>query len=58
MNIKFKKSNLLSQHMLASVLWKVIRAVILLGLCYIILYPFFTKIMNAFNTNELYTQND
>ncbi len=46
-----KKSRLLfSKQALFSLCWKVVRLVILLGLCYIILYPFFVKIMNAFKT--------
>ncbi len=29
-------------------LWSVVRAVIILGLCYVILYPFFVKLINGF----------
>ena len=38
----------ISKQALFSLLWKIVRLVILLGLCYIILYPFFVKIMNSF----------
>lgn len=41
-----------SRHLTPSALgffgWKIVRAVIILGLCFIILYPFFIKIINAF----------
>lgn len=37
-----------SFNFLKSVAWKVIRFVLIMGLCYIILYPFFIKIVNAF----------
>jgi len=33
-----------------SVLWKILRLVIILGLCYVILYPFFVKAVNAFKS--------
>lgn len=32
------------------VCWKLIRAVILLGLCFLVLYPFFVKILNGFKS--------
>ena len=44
------KSKYLKPQTLTSVLWVIVRAIILLGLCYIILYPFFIKIINAFKT--------
>ena len=44
------KSKYLKPQTLTSVLWVIVRAVILLGLCSIILYPFFIKIINAFKT--------
>lgn len=31
-------------------LWAILRAGLLIGLCYVILYPFFTKAINAFKT--------
>ena len=33
-------------------LWSIVRAVIIAGLCYIILFPFFEKIINAFKSYE------
>ena len=30
--------------------WSIVRAVILLGLCFLILYPFFIKIVNGFKS--------
>ncbi len=33
-----------------SLLWRVVRFVLLVGLCYIILYPFFIKTVNAFKS--------
>lgn len=33
-----------------SLLWKTVRFVLLIGLCYIILYPFFMKAINAFKS--------
>ena len=30
--------------------WAIVRSVIILGICYIILYPFFTKIVNGFKS--------
>ena len=37
-----------------SLFWKVVRFVLLLGLCYVILYPFFIKTVNAFKSlNDL-----
>ena len=44
------KSRHLTPQAVTSLLWKLVRAVILLGLCYIILYPFFIKVVNAFKT--------
>ncbi len=37
---------------LGSVAWKIIRAIILIGLCYIILYPFLVKITAAFMSEK------
>ena len=45
-----KRSPLLSRQAVFSLFWKIMRMVILVGLCYIILYPFFVKFMNAFKT--------
>lgn len=42
------KSRYLSVNFVKSLLWKIVRAVLIFGLCYIILYPFFIKIVNAF----------
>lgn len=33
-------------------LWAILRAGLLIGLCYVILYPFFTKAINAFKTYD------
>lgn len=44
------KARHLTPQAVTSLLWKLVRAVILLGLCYIILYPFFIKVVNAFKT--------
>ena len=44
------KARHLTPQAVTSLLWKLVRAVILLGLCYIILYPFFIKGVNAFKT--------
>lgn len=44
------KARHLTPQAVTSLLWKLVRAVILLGLCYIILYPFFIKVDNAFKT--------
>lgn len=44
------KTHYLSFQSFAGYVWKIVRFVILLGLCYIILYPFFIKIDNAFKT--------
>lgn len=35
-------------HTTSTLLFKVVRAVIIIGLCFIILYPFFVKVTNAF----------
>ena len=51
------KSKYLKPQTLTSVLWVIVRAIILLGLCYIILYPFFIKIINAFKTYSDFLQN-
>lgn len=48
--LKAKISPLFSKQVVFSLFWKIMRMVILVGLCYIILYPFFVKIMNAFKT--------
>lgn len=42
------RSRYLTLQYLAEVGWKIVRFVILFGLCYIILYPFFIKIVNGF----------
>ena len=34
-----------------SIMWAIVRFIIILGLCYIIIYPFFIKIANAFKTS-------
>ena len=39
--------NKFSKKYLSQFLWEVVRAVIIVGLCYVILYPFFIKIVNA-----------
>ena len=44
------KARHLTPQAVTSLLWKLVRAVILLGLCYIILYPFFIKVVNALKT--------
>ena len=45
-----KRSPLIMKRTVFSWFWKIVRMVILVGLCYIILYPFFIKIMNSFKT--------
>lgn len=45
-----KWSPLIMRRTVFSWFWKIVRMVILVGLCYIILYPFFIKIMNSFKT--------
>ena len=45
-----KRSPLIMRRTVFSWFWKIVRMVILVGLCYIILYPFFIKIMNSFKT--------
>lgn len=42
------KTKHLSLSGIGNFAWKIVRAVIVLGLCFIILYPFFIKIVNAF----------
>lgn len=38
----------------AEILWKIVRAVILIGLCFVILYPFMVKIIDSFKSFEDY----
>lgn len=42
------RSRYLTFRFFTTIAWKVVRFVILFGLCYVILYPFFIKIVNAF----------
>jgi len=42
------RTRYLSARFASSLAWKIVRFVLLFGLCYIILYPFFIKIVNAF----------
>lgn len=42
------KARYLTVSFFGSVMWKIVRAVIITGLCFIILYPFLIKIINAF----------
>lgn len=35
-----------------SALWYIVRATIIIGLCFVILYPFFTKIINGFKSYD------
>ncbi|MBQ5841130.1 MAG: carbohydrate ABC transporter permease [Clostridia bacterium] len=42
------RSRYLSLHFASGLAWKIVRFVLLFGLCYIILYPFLIKIINAF----------
>ena len=42
------RSRYLSLHFVSGTAWKIVRFVLLFGLCYIILYPFIIKIINAF----------
>lgn len=43
---------------LGLILWKVLRIVIIMGLCFVIIYPFFAKFMNTFKSvNDLYNTN-
>ncbi len=44
------QSKHLTPRAVTSFFWILVRTVILLGLCYIILYPFFIKIINAFKS--------
>ena len=47
------RTRYLSVQGMGTIGWKVVRFVLLFGLCYIILYPFFMKILNAFKgTND------
>ena len=46
-----KMNKLSLKKQVLSVLWAIIRLIIILGLCYIIIYPFFIKIANAFKTS-------
>lgn len=46
-----KMNKLSLKRQVLSVLWAIIRLIIILGLCYIIIYPFFIKIANAFKTS-------
>ena len=34
------------------ILWYIVRAVIIVGICYVILYPFLTKIINGFKSYD------
>ena len=34
----------------ATILWKILRAVMILGLCFVILYPFVVKILSSFKS--------
>lgn len=45
------KNRYLNKRFLFSLVWKFFRLVIILGLCYIILYPFFIKAVNAFKSS-------
>ncbi|MDR1892144.1 MAG: carbohydrate ABC transporter permease [Oscillospiraceae bacterium] len=42
------RSHYLTMNFATGIGWKIVRLVILFGLCYLILYPFFIKIINAF----------
>lgn len=46
--MKHINSYTLKRKYLPQFLWAVVRAVIIMGLCYVILYPFFIKTINAF----------
>ena len=46
------KTKYLSMHFLTTVIWKIFRYVILLGMCYIILNPFFAQISVSFMSPE------
>lgn len=45
---KILRNRYLTPRYVSSLIWKLVRFIILVGLCYIILYPFFIKIVNAF----------
>ena len=48
----------ISWNGLGSILLKIMRSVIVMGLCFIILYPFFAKFINTFkNINDLFNTN-
>lgn len=48
----------ISWNGLGLILWKVLRTVIIMGLCFVIIYPFFAKFMNTFKSvNDLYNTN-
>lgn len=45
--VKLKK-RYISIYGVGMIAWKILRGVIILGLCFVIIYPYFTKIMNSF----------
>lgn len=42
----------LNKEHIFSLIWKIVRYVIIIGLCYVILYPFVIKLLNSFKTFE------
>lgn len=48
------KTKWLSVSGLSSILWKLVRTVIIVGLCFTILYPFLVKIIDSFKSFEDY----
>ncbi|HWT76933.1 MAG TPA: carbohydrate ABC transporter permease [Mobilitalea sp.] len=49
---KSKIKRMLMPNKIAHLIWKIVRAVIITGLCFIILYPFFLKVVDSFKSVE------